>query len=217
MDPQQQLEQNQAALQQPLPPAKSGGKGWMIFAIILILLLIAVGAYGYSRIKSLNSSLNAQQAQTADAQNQLSTLQNANNTLKITEFGIQMPKPTDAKEAFYKILKNSEGTEFAAFSSPALQAFAAQNPQSPVVNNQCGLNSSPLGTITKNKAGTLIKGVKVEDVKDSDLLVVKKQDVFYYTYVSPIAFCSTVKSVQELQTKQANSLRDSFKNMTAIQ
>lgn len=224
MDP--QVPQQQIP-DQPMPesmtmPASSGGGGgskvWMIVAIIAIIALIGGGVYAYTKmtaynanVASLNTELTASKAQTATLQAEAAT----NTILKITEFGIQMPKPTDADEAFYGINKNTEGTEVASFTSPALQALAFANPSAPAVVNACGINSAPLGTITKNKAGTLVKGVKIEELKDTDVLIVKKQDVFYYTYAAPTAQCSTVKLVQELQTKQAKSLQESFKNITA--
>lgn len=216
MDPQQPLP-NQP-MPEPMPmPAKSGGsKAWMIIAIIAIILLLGGGIYAFMKMSTYNSNVSNLNAELSSAQNQVSTLQaaaSANSILKITEFSVQMPKPADAKEAFYFVAKNASGQGVASFSSPGLQSLAAQNPSTPAVTNACGLNSAPLGTITQVNAGTLVKGVKVEDLKDSDVLIVKKQDVNYYVYNAPTTQCSTVKVVQELQTKQAKSLQEAFKSI----
>lgn len=214
-----------APMQSPMPeintmPPKSGGKAWMVIAILMTIALIAVSAFGYTKwqayrtkVGDLGSQVNALQAQVTELQAAATTASLA----KITELGIQFAKPTDAIDAFYFVSKNTEGNQVASFSSPALQVLAALNPSTPAVTNACGLNSAPLGTVTQVKAGTLIKGVKVEEVKDTDLLIVKKQDVNYYLYNAPTAQCSTVKVVQDLQAKQAKSLQETFtKNLTVL-
>ncbi len=199
-------------------PAKKGGKGWMIVAILAIVLLIATLAFGYykwqayrTKVGDLGAQVNALQAQV----DTLTTAAASTTILKINEFGVQMTKPADAKDAYYYISKNAEGNQVASFTSPGLQNLAATNPSSPAVSNACGLNSAPLGTITQVKAGTLIKGVKVEDVKSTDTLIVKKQDVSYYIYTAPATQCSTVKTVQDLQAKQAKSLQETFNTSLA--
>ena len=224
-----------------MPPSSGGGasKIWIIIAILAILALIGVGAYAYMQMSSKKSEVSNLNAELATSKEQVATLQSAaeaTSILKISEFGIQMPKPVDAKEAFYYIPNTVASTTTAStttqttttpaattaavtasvayFSSPALQSLSAINPSTPAVANSCGLNSSPLGTITKYEAGSLVKGVKIEEVKDTDVLIVKKQDVAYYVYNAPATQCSTVKIVQELQAKQAKSLQEAFKNIT---
>ncbi len=187
-------------------PVKKGGKGWMIVAILAIILLLITIGFGYYKWQAYRTKVGDLGAQVNALQAQVDTLTAAaasTTILKINEFGVQMNKPSDAKDAYYYVSKNAEGNQVASFTSPGLQNLAATNPSTPAVTNACGLNSAPLGTITQVKAGTLIKGVKVEDVKNTDTLIVKKQDVFYYVYTAPTAQCSTVKAVQELQTKQA--------------
>ncbi len=200
-------------------PGKKGGKGWMIVAILAIILLIATIGFGYYKWQAYRTKVGDLGAQVNALQAQVDTLTAAaasTTILKISEFGVQMNKPADAKDAYYYVSKNAEGNQVASFTSPGLQNLAATNPSSPAVSNACGLNSAPLGTITQVKAGTLIKGVKVEDVKNTDTLIVKKQDVFYYVYTAPTAQCSTVKTVQDLQTKQAKSLQDSFNTSLVV-
>ncbi|MCX6805075.1 MAG: hypothetical protein NT114_00025, partial [Patescibacteria group bacterium] len=192
------------------------------------------------QMSSKKSEVSDLNAELATSKEQVATLQSAaeaTTILKISEFGVQMPKPTDAKEIFYYVPNTVASTttpatttpattttaatpatvtaSVAYFSSPALQSLSAINPSTPAVLNSCGRNSSPLGTITKYEAGSLVKGVKIEEVKDTDVLIVKKQDVAYYVYNAPATQCSTVKIVQELQAKQAKSLQESFKNITA--
>ena len=226
-----------------MPPSSGGGasKIWIIIAILAILALIGVGAYAYMQMSSKKSEVSDLNAELATSKEQVATLQSAaeaTTILKISEFGVQMPKPTDAKEIFYYVTNTVASTttpatttpaatttaattaaavtaSVAYFSSPALQSLSALNPSTPAVLNSCGLNSSPLGTITKYEAGSLVKGVKIEEVKDTDVLIVKKQDVAYYVYNAPATQCSTVKIVQELQAKQAKSLQEAFKNITA--
>jgi Tfp pilus assembly protein PilE len=228
-----------------MPPSSGGGasKIWIIIAILAILALIGVGAYAYMQMSSKKSEVSDLNAELATSKEQVATLQSAaeaTTILKISEFGVQMPKPTDAKEIFYYVPNTVASTttpatttpavtttattattaaavtaSVAYFSSPALQSLSAINPSTPAVLNSCGLNSSPLGTITKYEAGSLVKGVKIEEVKDTDVLIVKKQDVAYYVYNAPATQCSTVKIVQELQAKQAKSLQEAFKNITA--
>lgn len=221
-----------------MPPSSGGGasKIWIIIAILAVLALIGVGAYAYMQMSSKKSEVSDLNAELATSKEQVATLQSAaeaTTILKISEFGVQMPKPTDAKEIFYYVPNTVASTttpatttpaattaaavtaSVAYFSSPALQSLSAINPSTPAVLNSCGLNSSPLGTITKYEAGSLVKGVKIEEVKDTDVLIVKKQDVAYYVYNAPATQCSTVKIVQELQAKQAKSLQEAFKNITA--
>ena len=226
-----------------MPPSSGGGasKIWIIIAILAILALIGVGAYAYMQMSSKKSEVSDLNAELATSKEQVATLQSAaeaTTALKISEFGVQMPKPTEAKEIFYYVPNTVASTttpatttpaatttaattaaavtaSVAYFSSPALQSLSALNPSTPAVLNSCGLNSSPLGTITKYEAGSLVKGVKIEEVKDTDVLIVKKQDVAYYVYNAPATQCSTVKIVQELQAKQAKSLQEAFKNITA--
>ena len=226
-----------------MPPSSGGGasKIWIIIAILAILALIGVGAYAYMQMSSKKSEVSDLNAELATSKEQVATLQSAaeaTTILKISEFGVQMPKPTDAKEIFYYVTNTVASTttpatttpaatttaattaaavtaSVAYFSSPALQSLSAINPSTPAVLNSFGLNSSPLGTITKYEAGSLVKGVKIEEVKDTDVLIVKKQDVAYYVYNAPATQCSTVKIVQELQAKQAKSLQEAFKNITA--
>lgn len=228
MDPQQIQPQQAMPPVEPAPqmpevnsmPPKKGGKVWMVIAILAIIALIGVGAFGYTKWQAyrtktgdLGAQVNALQAQV----DELTAAASATGALKITELTVQMTKPADAKDAFYFMSKNSEGNSVASFTSPALQILAAANPATPAVKNSCGLNDAPLGTITQVKAGTLIKGVKVEEVKNTDLLVVKKQDVNYFVYAAPATQCSTVKLVQELQAKQAKSLQTSFDtNLAAL-
>lgn len=231
-----------------MPPSSGGGasKIWIIIAILAILALIGVGAFAYMQMNSKKSEVSNLNAELFTSKEQVATLQSAaeaTSILKISEFGVQMPKPTDAKEIFYYVPNTVASTttvnasvnttapatttpapaatttavtaSVAYFSSPALQSLSAINPSTPAVLNSCGLNSSPLGTITKYEAGSLVKGVKIEEVKDTDVLIVKKQDVAYYVYNAPATQCSTVKIVQELQAKQAKSLQEAFKNITA--
>ena len=235
-----------------MPPSSGGGasKIWIIIAILAVLALIGVGAYAYMQMSSKKSEVSDLNAELATSKEQVATLQSAAEAtiaLKISEFGVQMPKPTEAKEIFYYVPNTVASTttpatttpavsttatpavtttattattaavtaSVAYFSSPALQSLSALNPSTPAVLNSCGLNSSPLGTITKYEAGSLVKGVKIEEVKDTDVLIVKKQDVAYYVYNAPATQCSTVKIVQELQAKQAKSLQEAFKNITA--
>lgn len=227
MDPQAPQQQPQqpvptgSPMPEPMPmsmPPKSGGsKVWMVIAILAILILIGGGIYAFMRMSSYNANVSNLNSELSTANEKANTLQaaaDASSTLTITEFGVQIPKPADAKEAFYFVGKTAPSNAIASFSSPALQALAAQNPATPAVNNACGLNSAPLGTITKVEAGTLVKGVKIEDLKDTDVLIVKKQDVSYYVYNAPAAMCSTVKVVQDLQNVQAKSLQEAFKNIT---
>jgi hypothetical protein len=199
---------------------KSGGKVWMVIAILAIIALIGLSAFGYYKWQqyrtltgNLGAQVNALQAQVDTLTAEAATT----SVLKIPEMAVQMTKPADAKDAYYFVAKNAEGNQVASFTSPALQMLAAVNPSTPAVKNACGLNDAPLGTITQVKAGTLIKGVKVEDVKNTNVLVVKKQDASYYVYTAPAAQCSTVKLVQDLQTKQAQSLQDTFNtNLAAL-
>jgi len=217
MDPQQPLQQPMPEMN-TMPPAKPS-KVWMIIAILAIIILIGGGVYAFMKMQAYNTNVANLNIQVNDAKAQVTTLQAANDVaamLKITEFGVQIPKPADAKEAFYFVAKNAAGNQVASFSSPALQALAAQNPNTPAIANACGLNSAALGTITKFDAGSLIKGVKIEDVKDTDVLIVKKQDVAYYAYNAPATQCSTVKVVQDLQTLQAKSVQEAFKNIAAV-
>ena len=216
-----------------MPPSSGGGasKIWIIIAILAILALIGVGAYAYMQMSSKKSEVSDLNAELATSKEQVATLQSAaeaTTALKISEFGVQMPKPTEAKEIFYYVPNTVASTttpatttpavsttatpavtttattattaavtaSVAYFSSPALQSLSALNPSTPAVLNSCGLNSSPLGTITKYEAGSLVKGVKIEEVKDTDVLIVKKQDVAYYVYNAPATQCSTVKIVQ---------------------
>jgi|GEM_PF-2201801 len=212
-------------------------KIWIIIAILAILALLGVGAYAYMQMTSKKSEVSDLNSELTTSKEQVATLQSAaeaSNILKITEFGVQMPRPGDAKEIFYYVPASVASTttinttsptptpttaavasSLAYFSSPALQSLSANNPSTPAVANSCGLNAAPLGTITKYEAGSLVKGVKVEELKDTDVLLVKKQDVAFYVYNAPAANCSTVKIVQDLQAKQAKSLQESFKNLTA--
>ncbi|MBA3679466.1 hypothetical protein H0W80_04780 [Candidatus Saccharibacteria bacterium] len=217
MDPQQPLQQPMPEMN-TMPPAKPS-KVWMIIAILAVIILIGGGVYAFMKMQAYNTNVANLNTQVSDAKAQTATLQAANDAaaiLKITEFGVQMPKPTDAKEVFYFVVKNTASNQVASFSSPGLQSLAAQNPSAPAVANACGLNSGALGTITKFDAGSLVKGVKIEEVKDTDVMIVKKQDVAYYVYNAPATQCSTVKVVQDLQTLQAKSVQEAFKSIAVV-
>lgn len=191
----------------------SGNKTWKttaIVAIVVALLLSAVGVFGYLQIKKLNKQVQDQKAQITELSDTKKTLEDAaasavtnavTNTgfVEVKELGFKLPVGDDLKDLQYFV---NDKTVF--FSTKTLMS-SAWGADSSDPAKYCSPGALPLGAITR--FGT---------AADADPTQQKVLAGFVLGYALPQASCSNNSATTTLQNKQKASLLKAFESAQKI-
>lgn len=194
----------------------SGNKTWKttaIVAIVVALLLSAVGVFGYLQIKKLNKQVQDQKAQITELSDTKKTLEDAataaasavtnavTNTgfVEVKELGFKLPVGDDLKDLQYFV---NDKTVF--FSTKTLMS-SAWGADSSDPAKYCSPGALPLGAITR--FGT---------AADAGPTQQKVLAGFVLGYALPQASCSNNSATTTLQNKQKASLLKAFESAQKI-
>lgn len=211
--PEENLENNKTENKKP----KSPNKVWIIVSILLLLILIGLGIYGYTVISNDNKKIEDQQAEINDLQNKKKALEDAasaatakavnkatDNYLEVKELGFKLPLNDDIKDLQYFV---NDKTAF--FSTQSLQSVAwsyyINNTSTATNSSLCSIGSRPLGVISK-----------FANASDAGPTLQKSLNGFVLGYAGPQSVCSNSKAAEDLQTKQRSALESAFNNAEKI-
>ena len=195
-----------------MPPRKP--KGWMITSIILIIVVIAMAAFGYYKWKQyrtltgqLGAQISALQAQVAELESQLAATQskssNSSQYLKITQWGVELIPGSSLTDLQYSLKTN----DMAQFQSATLNQKMNTNATS---TTACGAGS--LGVISRGKAGQEFTSTTFDKATGA----VKVGD-YYYVYQQPGSGCGGSNANQSLLQAGYTEMTNSMKTLKAIQ
>jgi hypothetical protein len=195
-----------------LPKKDKSKTVWIVIAVILLLALIGLGAYGYMQINKLNKSIKDKDATISDLQNKKKTLEDTaaaaatavtqavtSNYLEVKELGFKLPLSTDIKDLQYFV---NDKTAF--FSTGSLQSSAWPSASNDATKF-CSLGSMPLGVISKFANAT-----------DAGPTQQKALSGFVLGYAPPQSNCSTNQATIDIQNKQKAALVKAFSNAEKI-
>ena len=197
---------------------KGGGKGFLIF--LMIIALLAAGIFGYLWW--------TEKQQVADLQTEVSKLTEANKGLSgdtsssavsagttrtIPELGLTYAFGDDVATVTYRFRETTDANKQAhkviTFSSTkVVEAERKVSSTAP----KCTAEFSPLGALTSYSAGDTYKGGKIEDVEVDDETVLKLGDS-YYVYEAGQSACSADASVQEVVTAEKAAVQAFVKSL----
>ena len=195
-----------------LPKKDKSKTAWIVIAVILLLALVGLGAYGYMQITNLNKAIKDKDATITDLQNKKKILEAAataaatavtqavsGNYLEVKELGYKLPLTDDIKDLQYFV---NGTTTF--FSTGSLQS-KAWGANSGTVSDYCSIGISPLGGISKFNSAS-----------DAGPTQQKALAGFVLGYAPPQATCSKNQAVIDLQNTQKASLLKAFNNASKI-
>lgn len=198
---------------------KSGGKGFLIF--LLVLALLATGIFGYlwwserQQISALQSEVNKLTEANKGLSNNTATttVESDRDTRLIPELGLVYAFNDGVEAVTYRFRETSDSNkqvhQVITFSSTKIvEAERKVSNAAP----KCTAEFSPLGMLTSYKSGDTYRDGKIDDAKVDGETVLKLGDM-YYVYESSQSVCSTEASVQATVTAEKPAIQAFVKSL----
>ncbi|MDQ5943945.1 MAG: hypothetical protein QG658_11 [Patescibacteria group bacterium] len=197
--------------------SKGGGKGFLVF--LLIVALVAAGIFGYlwwtekQQVATLQSEVDKLTEANKGLSGETTTAVATSDTRTIPELGLSYAFGDDVAAVTYRFRETTDANKQAhkviTFSSTkVVEAERKVSNTAP----KCTAEFGPLGSLTSYATGDTYKGGKIEDVEVDNETVLKLGDT-YFVYEAAQSACSSDATVQEVVTAEKTAVQAFVKSL----